>query len=50
MASFLTSLFERYRTKNGRLTVNPKAVEEGAREFGENAVEKNPNIEIFNQA
>ena len=50
MASILKTLFERYRTKNGKLTVNPRAVEEGVRQFGENAVEKNPNIEIFNQA
>ena len=48
MASFLNKLFERYRTKSGKLTINPKAVEEGARDFGDNAVEKNPNIEIFN--
>jgi len=50
MSSILNRLFERYRQKNGNLSVNPKAVEAGIREFGENAVANNPNIEIFNQA
>lgn len=48
MPAFLNSIFERYRTRTGKLTVNPKAVEAGAAQFGENAVQKNPNIEIFN--